>query len=322
MKTDAKRLSSVTEFLKEYNTYLMLLVCLIICMVISPDFLTLTNLFNISRQYAGLTVVSMGMLLVIATGGIDLSVGSYLAFGSVLVAILINSGFGLIPAILLDVAIGVIGGTLSGILVAKFKMPAFIVTMAMMTIIRGAAFILSNGSPIRTPANTISRLGQNTIANVIPLLLVLALIVVAIFAFIINRTSFGRIVLATGSNESCVRLSGIRVNYYIIAVYAISGLCATLGGVMAASRTGIGTPLYGEGLELDAIAACVIGGASLSGGTGSAVKTVVGVLVLALIGNIMNLLSVPSYPQDVIKGLIIIASVLLQIFTSSKKEAA
>ncbi|NLG93237.1 MAG: ABC transporter permease [Clostridiales bacterium] len=323
MKTDAKKYSnSITEFIKKYNTYIMLAVCLIICMAISPDFLTLTNLFNISRQYAALTVVSMGMLLVIATGGIDLSVGSYLACGSVLVAIFINSGLGLIPAILLDVALGLVCGTLSGVLVAKFKMPAFIVTMAMMTIIRGAAFILSNGSPIRTPSNTISQLGQNTIAHIIPLLLVLALVVVAIFAFVINRTSFGRIVLAIGSNENCVRLSGIRVNYYLIAVYAISGLCATLGGVMAASRTGIGTPLYGEGLELDAIAACVIGGASLSGGTGSAVKTVVGVLVLALIGNIMNLLSVPSYPQDVIKGLIIIASVLLQIFTSSKKEAA
>jgi ribose transport system permease protein len=323
MRTEAKTSTqSITEFLKKYNTYLMLAICLVICMAISPDFLTLTNLFNISRQYASLTVVSMGMLLVIATGGIDLSVGSYLACGSVLVAIFINLGMGLLPAVLLALALGLVSGTVTGVLVAEFKMPAFIVTMAMMTIIRGAAFILSNGSPIRTPSNTISQLGQNTIANVIPLLLVLALVVVAVFVFIINRTSFGRIVLATGSNESCVRLSGIRVNYYTIAVYAISALCATLGGIMAASRTGIGTPLYGQGLELDAIAACVIGGASLSGGTGSAVKTVVGVLVLALIGNIMNLLSVPSYPQDVIKGLIIIASVLLQIFTSSKKESA
>lgn len=323
MNSDAKNLNSlVTGFIKKYNTYIMLAVCLIVCMTISPDFLTPINLLNISRQYAGLTVVSMGMLLVIATGGIDLSVGSYVACGSVVVALLINAGFGLIPAILIDVVLGLVCGIISGVLIAKFKMPAFIVTMAMMTIVRGAAFILSDGSPIKTPSNTISQLGQNNVFQVIPVLLVLALIVVAIFSFVLNHTSFGRIVLATGSNESCVHMSGIRVDFFLISVYAISGMCATLGGVMAASRTGIGTPLYGEGLELDAIAACVIGGASLSGGVGSAIKAVVGVLVLALIGNIMNLLSVPSYPQDVIKGLIIIASVLLQIFTSSKKEAA
>lgn len=126
--------------------------------------------------------------------------------------------------------------------------------------------------------------------------------------------------IAIGSNETAVRLAGISVKKQKMAVYAISGLCAALSGIIAASRTAIGTPIIGEGLELDAIAACVIGGASLAGGEGSCIKTVVGVLVLALISNIMNLLSVPSYPQDVIKGLIIIGSVLLQSFTAGRKE--
>lgn len=141
------------------------------------------------------------------------------------------------------------------------------------------------------------------------------------FWFIIKYTSFGRIVIAIGSNEDAVRLAGIRTKWYKLAVYAISGLCSGMAGIVAASRTAIGTPIIGEGLELDAIAACVIGGASLSGGRGSVLKTVVGVFVLAFISNIMNLLAIPAYPQDIIKGVIIILSVLMQEFTSRKSDS-
>ncbi|RDU25254.1 ABC transporter permease [Anaerosacchariphilus polymeriproducens] len=310
---------SILNMIKKYNTYIILIICILACIVVSPDFLTLTNIINIVKQYAGLTVIALGMLFVIMTGGIDLSVGSYVALGSVTVAIFLTKGMSVPIAVLLTLCIGVLGGTFTGILVAKIKMPPFIVTMAMMTVIKGIAFMLSNGSPIKTPLNTIGILGKGKI-GVIPYLVILAVIVVLISAFIIRNTSFGRIIMAIGSNEKCVLLSGIQVPYYKIAAYIISAVCAVLGGIMAASRTAVGTPLYGTGLELDAIAACVIGGASLNGGEGSAIKTVVGVLILALIGNIMNLLSVPSYPQDVIKGAIIIISILIQIFTSERKK--
>lgn len=309
------------SFIKKYNTYLILVLCLAVCISISPDFLTLTNVINIGRQYSGLVVVSLGMLMVILTGGIDLSVGSIVALGSVTIAICLSKGLGMFLSITIAMLVGVACGTFSGLLVAKVKMPPFIVTLAMMTMASGAAFILSNGSPIKTPENTIVRLGKGTILGGIPLLVVLAAIFVILFVFIINYTSFGRIVVAIGSNEKAVRLSGIRVDSIKMLVYSISGLCAVVGGIMAASRTATGTPLYGAGMELDAIAACVIGGASLSGGEGSATKTVVGVLILALIGNIMNLLSVPSYPQALIKGLIIIVSTLIQVFTSSNKKS-
>lgn len=322
MKTDIKMNSKrIMNFFKKYNTYLMLAICLLVCIAISPDFFTMTNVINIGRQYAGLTVVSLGMLFVIMTGGIDLSVGSIVALGSVTSALCLANGLGMFLSIIITIALGVASGTFSGFLVAKVKMPPFIVTLAMMTMASGAAFMISNGSPIRTPKDTIGRLGKGTVFGIVPILVVIAVIFVIVFFFVINYTSFGRMVIAIGSNEACVRLSGIRVNLYKIAVYAIAGGCSAMGGIIAASRTAIGTPLYGAGMELDAIAACVIGGASLSGGEGSAVKTVVGVLILALIGNIMNLLSVPSYPQDVIKGIIIIVSTLLQIFTSSKKRA-
>ncbi|MFA9465882.1 MAG: ABC transporter permease [Velocimicrobium sp.] len=311
---------NVSVILRKYNTYMILAICIIACIIVSSDFFTTTNIVNILRQYASLLVIALGMLFVIMTGGIDLSVGSYVALGSVVVALLLTNGVSMPYAIIITLLVGSAGGLMTGFFVAKLKMPSFIVTMAMMTIIRGMAFMISNGSPIKTPSETIERLGKGSL-GIIPYLVILALIIIVIASFVIAHTSFGRIVTGIGSNEQCIRLSGIRVNYYKIAVYIISAVCATLAGIMAASRTAVGTPLYGEGLELDAIAACVIGGASLSGGEGSAVKTVVGVFILALIGNIMNLLSVPSYPQDVIKGVIIIASILIQIFTSEKKKA-
>lgn len=309
---------SVIAFIRNYNTFIMLLMSVIVCVIISPDFFTIRNIINISKQYAGLTVVAIGMLFVIQTGGIDLSVGSFVALGSVTVALCLASGMSMLFAIIITLLVGAIGGSLSGFLISKIKMPPFIVTMALMTIARGVAFIISNGSPIKTPEGTLSQLGKGEIGGV-SYLVILALGIIIIASIIVNNTSFGRIVMAIGSNETCVRLSGVRVDSYKLAVYSISGMLATIGGIMTASRTAVGTPMYGQGLELDAIAACVIGGASLSGGEGSAVKTVVGVLILALIGNIMNLLSVPSYPQDVIKGFIIIASVLLQISISKKK---
>ncbi|WP_432409177.1 ABC transporter permease [Wukongibacter sp. M2B1] len=321
MQTSLKMNSKgVVNFLKKYNTYLILVMLLMVCMSISPDFFTATNAVNIGRQYSGLTIVSLGMLFVILTGGIDLSVGSFVALGSVTMALSLRSGIGMLLSIIITLIIGFAGGIFSGVLVSKVKLPPFIITMAMMTMARGAAFMISDGSPVKAPGNSIQGLGKGTVFGSVPILVILAAIFVIAFFFIINYTSFGRIIVAIGSNEKAVHLSGIRVDLYKMAVYSISGVCSVIGGIIAASRTGIGTPLYGSGMELDAIAACVIGGASLSGGQGSAVKTVVGVLVLALIGNIMNLLSVPSYPQDIIKGLIIIVSTLIQIFTSSKKS--
>ncbi|SHJ28149.1 ABC transporter permease [Propionispora hippei] len=311
---------NTVNVLKIYNTYLILLLCLAACILISPDFFTVTNAINIGRQYAGVTIVSLGMLIVILTGGIDLSVGMIVALGSVTLAICLTHGLGIFLSVVLTIAVGLLCGTISGFFVAKMKMPSFVVTLAMMTMANGAAFMASNGSPIRTPQNTIVRLGDGTVGG-IPLLVILAACFVLTCFFIINYTSFGRLVLAIGSNEVAVRLSGIRVDRYKMAVYSISGMCAAVGGIVATSRTAIGTPLYGAGLELDAIAACVIGGASLSGGEGSAVKTLVGVLILALIGNIMNLLAVPSYPQAIIKGIIIIASTLIQVFTASNRKA-
>lgn len=311
--------AKVKSFILRNNTYLILLVLFIVCSLVSKDFLTLNNLVNICQQYTGTIVVSIGMLFVILTGGIDLSVGSIVAIGSVLTAYGLKTWeIGIVPSCLITLLVGTSCGVFTGVLVAKTDMAPFVASLAMMTMARGIAYMISKGAPIMTPSNSIGVLGTARIFSWLTWLAVIAIVVVLVAWFLINFLSFGRTTVAIGSNEEAVHLAGINTAPVKIAVYAISGFCSAIGGIIACARTGIGSPAVGNGLELDCIAACVIGGASLSGGIGSPVKTVVGVLVLALIGNIMNLLAVPSYPQDVIKGIIIICAVLLQKVTNKR----
>ena len=319
--SEKKASSKILNFIITNNTYLILVLLFVVCSVASEHFLTLSNLVNICQQYAGTVIVSIGMLFVILTGGIDLSVGSVMALGSVFTAYaMVNLDMPIVAAVAVTLLLGIACGLFTGFLVAKANIAAFVASLAMMTICRGVAYMISNGTPINTPTGTISKLGTARIFPFLTWLTMIAVIVVAVSCFFLNKTAYGRTVIMIGSNQEAVHLAGIRVKPHIVSVYAISGFCSALGGVIAASRTGIGSGAVGQGLELDCIAACVIGGASLSGGSGSSLKTVVGVLVLALIGNIMNLLAVPSYPQDVIKGIIIILAVLLQQGTSRIKK--
>ncbi len=292
------------------NSIFILIVLVVISSIVSDVFFTEKNIFNLLRQVVPNCVISMGMLFVIITGGIDLSVGSIMALGSVLAALFLNK-FGAPLGLTMTMGIGVIFGLTTGFLVAYTNIAPFVASLAMMTVGTGLAFIFSNGHPIAIPFGTIDEFGAGYILH-IPKLVVLA-IVIAIIMFLIQKyTAYGRIIIGIGSNENAVRLSGIKVKKYKLSVYAISGLMASIAGIVAVSRTAVGTPLIGSGMELDAIAAVVIGGASLAGGKGSVGNTVIGVIVLGLIGNIMNLMSVPAYPQEVIKGVIIIGAVLMQ----------
>ncbi len=321
MEKEKKNYQRLLDFILTNNTYFILLLLFIICSAASEYFLTMANLVNICQQYAGTVIVSIGMLFVILTGGIDLSVGSIMAFGSVFTAYaMVEWKLPIILSVAVTLLLGTLCGLFTGFLVARTKIAAFVASLAMMTICRGAAYMISHGTPINTPAGTISQLGTAKVLPFLTWLTVIAILVVALSSFFLNKTAYGRKVIMIGSNEEAVHLAGIPVMQHVVSVYAISGFCSALGGVIATSRTGIGSGAAGQGMELDCIAACVIGGASLSGGQGSSVKTVVGVLVLAMIGNIMNLLSVPSYPQDIIKGIIIILAVLLQQGTSRIRQ--
>lgn len=311
-------LKRVKNFLINNNTYIIFLLLFIISSILSDTFFTSMNIRNILLQQAGPILVATGMLFVVLTGGIDLSVGSVMAIGAAVSAILIrDTGMHFIPAIFLAMLVGMLFGLFTGILVAYAKFQGFVASLATMTIARGTAFVLTNGTPIKLEDGTLNNLVKKQ--NMFPIIII-AIIIIIVFALIQKFTAWGRIVIATGSNHTAVELAGIRTKRYLLSVYAVSGVLSALAGVFIAARSSTGSATVGMGQELDAIAACVIGGASLAGGKGFVVRTVIGGLVLALIGNIMNLMAVPSYPQDIIKGFIIIAAVLLQVITNKSER--
>ena len=307
-----RRRTSFGKLFRQFGTFVIFLILLGLASLQSDAFLTERNVMNILRQHSGTGIMAVGMLFVILTRGIDLSVGSIAALGAVTTAILVQD-WPLGIALAMVIGIGGACGAVSGFLVAFLRLPAFVVTLAMMTAARGMALILSNGQPImlREPGASLSTFGTSFALGVpAPALLMFAVFLVALI--VLNFSRFGRLVKAIGSNEEAVRLSGISVAWYVMSVYVISGALAAIAGVVVTSRSGVGSASVGDGAELDVIAAVVIGGASLMGGQGGVINTFLGVLILGTIGNIMNLAGVPGYHQQVYLGVIIVVAVVLQ----------
>lgn len=318
MDNTGKRNFDVKGFLVDNITYVVLVILIVASSILSPSFLTGMNIRNIALQQTAPILVAMGMLLAILIGTNDLSVGAVMALGSSLCSILMTKqGMHFLPAMVITLVVGVIFGMFTGSLVAYGHFQGFVASLATMTIARGAAFVLTNGTPIKLDDGTLNTLVKPE--NGFPIIWI-TVAIVAVLALIMQFTAWGRTIIAIGSNETAVQLAGIRTKKYIVSVYAVSGCLAVLAGIFIAARASTGSATIGVGQELDAIAACVIGGASLSGGKGKVLNTVSGALVLALIANIMNLMAVPSYPQDIIKGFIIIGAVLLQTMTTKKEK--
>lgn len=329
MNTKKANSVKISGILLKYSAFLMLIVLIIVATILSPVFLSVGNVFNVLRQQTPHALVALGVLLTILTGGIDLSPGAVLAVANVIIAVtvrdwgLATSG-GIWIAMLLAVFVGLVFGMLNGILVSKFKLAPFIATLATMTMARGCAYMITGGSPVRLPINedgskAFIDFGQSGDPLIgVPLSVWFVIAVIVIFWFFMKYTSFGRMIVASGSNETALRFAGINVDRYKFSVYVISGIMASLAGILLASRAAMGTPASGQSFEMDAIAGCVIGGASLSGGKGTVINTIIGVMVIALIGNIMNLLSIAAYPQQIIQGAIIILAVLMN--KGEKKE--
>ncbi len=313
-----KNKDAVKNFLINNNTYIIFIGLVVVCALSSDSFLTVMNLRNIAMQQAGPILVVLGMLFVILTGGVDLSVGSVMALGSSVSSyMIVNEGIHFSVAILISLAIGLLAGLITGALVAYGRFQGFVASLAMMTMARGLALVITKGSPIKMETDTLATLIDKDYAYP---MLIITLVIILLFCFIQKYTAYGRIVIALGSNSNAVELAGIRTKKYLVSVYAISAMLASLGGVFIAARASTGSATIGQAQELDAIAACVIGGASLAGGKGDVFKAVIGALVLALISNIMNLLAVPAYPQGIIKGVIIVVAVLLQLVTDKAEK--
>jgi len=282
---------------------------LVVTASMSDVFFTQRNLSNVMRQSVTNGLLSLGMLIVILTGGIDLSVGPTVALTGIIVAGLYKSGMPLPLAILISLFVGAAVGALNGFFIARFKLQPFIVTLATLGAIRGLVYVYSD-VPI-TPTDTAYRavLGAGMVGP-FPVSALIMLASYPLVWFFLNRTRSGRAIVAIGGNEEAVRLAGINVRWNILLAYILSGFFAAIAGVILAARLGISQPSVGSGFELDAIAACVIGGAILGGGGGSTFGTLAGVAALGMIDNLLNLFNVQSYYQQILKGVIILVAVL------------
>ena len=307
-------------FLSKYGIVIILLAMLIAFSLLSEGFFTARNIFNIIRQISFMGLIAIGVTMVIITGGIDLRSGSVLALAAVLATSLAQlhesatlkfpgMSVPIMIPVLVALTIGAITGIINGSLIAKFKIPPFIATLGMMTVARGFALIYSN-KPLSQLTPEYNFIGQGAILGVpFP---VIILLVVAIAAHImLNNTPFGRYIYALGGNEQAARISGINVDRVKIGVYTLAGLLSGLAGLVVSSRVGSGQPGQGLGIELDAIAAAVIGGTSLSGGIGTIWGTIVGALIIGVLDNGLILLNVDQYWITIVKGTIIVVAVII-----------
>ena len=307
---DLRKLSTRGQDLLGQNGPLVALVLLgVVIAVLSPVFLSTQNLLNVGIQASVVAILAFGQTFVIVSAGIDLSVGSVAALAGIVTGYSASmQGVNPVLAIGLGLATGVAAGLVSGSLVAFGKLPAFIATMAMLSIARGLSLVLSKGVPVAQPP-AVAWFGR-TIGGWLPIPVVIMVILGLLASFILNRTYVGRAMYAIGGNEEAARLSGINVRRQQLIVYALSGLFASIAGLVLAGRLASGQPQAAAGYELDAIAAVVIGGASLAGGSGRAFGTFIGALVLAVIRNGLNLLNVSSFWQQVVIGAVIALAVL------------
>ncbi|MEW1842840.1 ABC transporter permease [Nonomuraea angiospora] len=287
----------------------MLLLVGIVLSVASPVFLTPTNLLNVALATSVAALLAAGQTYVIILAEIDLSVGSALGFSAVVTAMTLGT-YGLLPALAAGLATGAAIGLVNGLLVTRTRMPSFIATLATMSVFAGLTLHLTSGNPIPVTDYDFQGIGQARFAGV-PVPVWIMLVAFGIFGYVLARTRFGRYVYATGDNVEAARLSGIRVHRVKILAFVISGVLASLAGFIISARLSTAQPTAGAGLELDAIAAVIIGGTSLAGGRGTLLGTLVGALVLGVIDNGMNLLDVSPFLQDVVKGLVILLAVFL-----------
>lgn len=289
--------------------YLVLLFVFVFFSVLTKTFLSTKNLLNICRQVSMTGICAVGMTMVLLTGGIDISIGSIIALSGVVSAKLINDlGFGIFPAMVVGVLVGIVCGLISGIMVAHFEVPALIATLAMQTIARGFAFIMTQGIPVYGLPESIKTLRQGYFLG-IPIPVYILALVFFIGWWMLEQTSFGRHLYAIGGNEEVARLSGINVLVKKIQIYSLSGFFAGLSGVIMLSRLNSGQPATSEGFEMDVITAAVLGGVSVAGGQGKIINVVAGVLIMGMLSNGMTLMNLDEYWQWVAKGAVLLFAV-------------
>ena len=308
------------------NSVLGILIALVaLCLdlaIASPVFLTTSNFLNVFQQISINFVVAVGMTFVIISGGIDLSVGSNIALSSLLMGILmVNHGWSAIATIIICLLFSALVGLINGVLISFLDLPPFIATLGTMSIVRGAAYTVTGGQPIYGFPDSFNVVASRVAGIPLYFMLIMAAVMVAGW-YILRYTRMGRFTYAVGGNENCARLSGINIRSVKCFVYTISGFCCGVAALLLSSRLESALPTNADGQEMDAIAAVVIGGTSMSGGEGSMIGTLIGILIIGIIANGLNLLGVQQGPQKMVKGLIIVVAVVIDVIRRKASESA
>ncbi len=300
----------VVGLLRRFGIVLAFLVLMAVLAVLSPAFLTVSNLFNVAQQVSINAIMAAGMTFVILTAGIDLSVGSVLALSGAVMAGLLSTGKPVLLGIVGGLAVGTLLGLINGIVITRGKVQPFIATLAMLTIARGLTLVYTDGRPITGLPEAFVWLGAGDVGRVPVPVIIMALVFGAAYV-ILTQTPLGRYVYAIGGNEEAARLSGVNVPFVKTLVYATSGLLSAVSAIVITGRLNSAQPTAGAGYELDAIAAVVLGGTTLAGGEGSVLGTLLGAFIIGVLNNGLNLLNVSSFYQQVVKGVVILLAVLL-----------
>ena len=301
------------KLINQINIYRSVLILLVICVfatILSPSFLSVTNLFNVFKQITVAGIVGCGMTFVILTGGIDLSVGSILGLSGVLASGVLASTGNTAVAVAVSLTVGIACGAVNGFFVSVCGIPPFISTLGMMTLLRGVILVYTKGSPIPIKSDAYKFFGKGSIAG-IPVPVIILIIVFLLAHYILTQTSYGRSVYAVGGNREAARLSGIRVKTREFLVYTLNGLMCGMAGLILTARLGSAQSTSGTGIEMDAIAAVILGGTSLSGGVGFVLPTVVGAMIMGIIDNILTLMNVNPHATNIVKGAVILIAVLV-----------
>lgn len=310
MKMNKETKKKVINQINVYRSVLILIVICIFASILSDSFLSIANLFNVIKQITVAGIVGCGMTFVILTGGIDLSVGSIVGLSGAIAAGIMASTGNAVLAVLAALGIGILCGAANGFFVAQCDIPPFIATLGMMTLLRGCVLVYTKGAPISIKVDSYKFIGKGLVAG-IPFPVIVLLVLYLIANYLLTQTSFGRNVYAFGGNREAARLSGIRVKYTEWMVYIFNGLMSGIAAVVLTARLGSAQSTSGEGIEMDAIAAVILGGTSLSGGSGFVLPTVVGAMIMGIIDNILTLMNVNPHATNIVKGAVVLIAVLV-----------
>lgn len=307
------------NFLKKYTMLFVLIGMLIICTIISPVFLSPRNILNLLQQNSVYGVMAIGMSFLIISGAIDLSVGAVVALTGVIAGKVIFATDSFVAGVIVALVIGAFVGIVNGILVTKLKINYFIATLGTMTVINGVVLVITGGIPITGISSDFSFMGMGKI-GLLPVSIIIWILLLVVMQFILKFTKYGQYVYAIGGNSRASWLSGINTDRYKILTFALTGIFAAGGGILYLSRTLLATPDAGTGYELQVISACIVGGISLNGGKGDIVNSLLGVIILGLILNILQLSGVSGYYQDIITGTVIIVAVVASNFSKLRRD--